>query len=66
MKTVLISSNTDRARDLDSADWVLVTDDESFVMKPVIVAAREAITVPPRLRRWTDDYNSLIPILRKR
>jgi hypothetical protein len=22
------------------------------------------ITVPPKLRLWTDDYNSLLPILR--
>ena len=66
LKTVLVSSGNDSAHDLDSADWVLVTADESFVTNPIIARARETITVPRGLRRWTDDYNSLLPILRKR
>jgi hypothetical protein len=66
LKTAFITSGNDRARDLDSADWVLVTADENFLLNPAIARAREAITIPPRLRLWTDDYNSLIPILRKR
>jgi SAM-dependent methyltransferase len=66
MKTAFITSGNDRARDLDSADWVLVTADEELLLNPAVARAREAITVPPRLKLWTDDYNSLLPILRKR
>jgi hypothetical protein len=66
MKTAFISNGGDRTRDLDSSDWVLVTTDENFLMKAPIARVQQAITVPPRLRLWTDDYNSLLPILRKR
>jgi hypothetical protein len=45
---------------------VLVTTDEDFLMTAQVRQAIQPIIVPPRLRRWTDDYNSLIPILRKR
>jgi hypothetical protein len=66
MKTAFVSAGGDRARDLDSSDWVLVTTDEDFLMTAQVRRAIQPITIPPRLRRWTDDYNSLIPILRKR
>jgi hypothetical protein len=66
LKTVLVSAGGDVAKDLESTDWVLVTANDSFVNKPVVDSAKEEITIPPRLRRWTDDYNSLLPILRKR
>ena len=66
MKTAFVSAGGDRARDLDSSDWVLVTTDEDFLMTAQVRRAIQPIIVPPRLRRWTDDYNSLIPILRKR
>jgi SAM-dependent methyltransferase len=66
LHTVLVSAGGDRAKDLDSSDWVLVTADNSFVNLAAIDSASEEITVPPKLRRWTDDYNSLLPILRKR
>jgi hypothetical protein len=66
LKSASISSRIDRARGLDSATWVLVTADETFLKKAVIDSVRQTITVPPRLRLWTDDYNSLLPILRKR
>jgi len=66
LHTVLVSAGGDRAKDLDSSDWVLVTANDSFVNMSPIDSVSEEITVPPKLRRWTDDYNSLLPILRKR
>ena len=66
LQTVLVSAGGDRAKDLDSTDWVLVTANDSFVNIPAVDSASESITIPPRLRRWTDDYNSLLPILRKK
>jgi hypothetical protein len=64
MKSVLISSADDDKIDVFSADWVLVTNNEDFLARPELRADRDDIVVPPRLRRWTDDYNSLLPILR--
>jgi MFS family permease len=66
LKTAFIESRGDRAYDLDASDWVLVTADADVLMQAPIASAQEAITIPRGLRRWTDDYNSLLPILRKR
>lgn len=63
-KTAFISSDDDTPLDLDSSDWVLVTADETFLSEASVASARQAITIPPRLHRWTDDYNSLLPVLR--
>jgi hypothetical protein len=49
-----------------SAEWVLVTDDPTLASTFKISADTEDIAVPRGLRRWTDDYNSLLPILRVR
>jgi len=59
----LVSSPDDAAHDLASSDWVLVTDNQEFLSLPELVKARETITIPRGLRVWTDDYNSLLPVL---
>ena len=64
MQSVLISSADDSKIDVFSADWVLVTNNEAFLAHSELEDDKEDIVVPPRLRRWTDDYNSLLPILR--
>ena len=64
MKTAFISSDDDTPHDLYSADWVLVTDNTAFLTQPAVVKAREKITIPSGVRRWTDDYNSLLPVLK--
>jgi hypothetical protein len=64
MKTAFISSAEDLPHDVFSSDWVLVTTNDSFLTLPAIKDAAEPIKVPRRLRLWTDDYNSLLPILR--
>ncbi len=46
--------------------WVLVTRNREFLEQPVVDSARQEITIPRKLRLWTDDYNSLLPILRLR
>ena len=64
LRSVLISNGDDDKRDVFSSDWVLVTANQAFVDALKYSKDREDITVPPGLRRWTDDYNSLLPILR--
>jgi len=66
MKTAFISSEENPKQNVYNADWVLVTTNDAFLSLPVVADAREDITIPKRLRLWTDDYNSLLPILRMR
>jgi len=64
LRTAFISSDDDTRRDLDSADWVLVTANDDFLLNAAVARANQAIPIPPGLHPWTDDYNSLLPVLR--
>lgn len=64
LKTAFISSGSVSSQDVNTSDWVLVTADDAFLSLPEVADVREDITVPRRLRLWTDDYNSLLPVLR--
>jgi spermidine synthase len=66
LKSVLITSEDASGHDLFTSDWVLVTSNEEFLDRPELEKGREDIKMPARLRLWTDDYNSLLPILRMR
>jgi hypothetical protein len=46
------------------AQWVLVTKNAAFLAQPPIAAMAELIPPRSRLRAWTDDDSSLLPILR--
>jgi hypothetical protein len=60
----LISSEEDAPALISSADWVLVTRNQSFLDLPETSVGSESISVPHHLRLWTDDYNNLYKILR--
>jgi spermidine synthase len=64
LKAVLITSEDASGHDLFTSDWVLVTSNDEFLARPELTKGRQEITVPRGLRLWTDDYNSLLPILR--
>ncbi|HLY97953.1 MAG TPA: fused MFS/spermidine synthase [Candidatus Angelobacter sp.] len=61
---VLVSSEEDEEQEISAADWVLITSDEKFLARPNIAKVSEKIEPKPGLRLWTDDYNSLLPLLR--
>ncbi|MDB4889391.1 MAG: integral rane protein-like protein [Gemmatimonadetes bacterium] len=61
-----IANAADTRRDVWTSDWVLVTKNSAFLERKEIAKASEAITIPRRLRLWTDDYNSLLPIFKVR
>lgn len=46
------------------ATWVLVTADSGFFDIPAVHAAGVPISRRPDLRVWTDDYSSLLPVMR--
>lgn len=66
MKAVLISNPDDTTIDVFASDWVVVTNNEDLLTVLEKSKDKEDITVPAGLRRWTDDYNSLLPILRRK
>jgi hypothetical protein len=63
MRSGIVHSPSRDARGEFSASWVLVSSNDSFWALPEIAAAAKPIPVPPKLRLWTDDYSSLLPIL---
>jgi SAM-dependent methyltransferase len=46
------------------SDWVLLTRDKAFLLKPTIVEATEPVVPEPSWRLWTDDYNNLLQVFR--
>jgi hypothetical protein len=46
------------------SDWILVTGNSEFLNLPEIAAAVQPIRTVPGLTAWTDDYSSLLPVIR--
>jgi hypothetical protein len=64
MQAVRVIDHEDPTRDVFDSEWVLITDNARFLADPAVVRARLPIDVPAGLRRWTDDYSSLFPIIK--
>jgi len=65
LQTAYIISSDDDDRAAFSSDWVLVTANTEFLSRSEVADAKEkSIVIPRGLRLWTDDYNSLLPILK--
>jgi spermidine synthase len=47
-----------------SSDWVLVTANTDFLSRKEVDEASDSIPEQPGLRLWTDDYNSVLPLLK--
>jgi len=47
-----------------TSDWVLMTRNKSFLLRPEIVAATEPVVPRPDWRLWTDDFNNLVQVFR--
>lgn len=60
----LIINDDNRRKLVDSSDWMLVTRNKAFLGDLENSVFIETVTIPPRLRIWTDDYNNLFQILR--
>jgi hypothetical protein len=64
MKAMRVSSDANDDRGEFPAFWVLVSDNSDFFSQPAVAAAAQPPTLKPGLRLWTDDYSSLLPLLR--
>jgi SAM-dependent methyltransferase len=47
-----------------SSYWMLLCDNPAFFAQPQVAAAGKPPLFKPGLRLWTDDYSSLLPLLR--
>jgi SAM-dependent methyltransferase len=64
MQALRVSSAPNDDRGEYSAKWVLVADNPAFFAQPEVAAAGHPAAFLPGLRLWTDDYSSLLPVLR--
>jgi hypothetical protein len=64
MKAMRVSSGANADRGEYAANWVLVTDNSDFFTQPQVAVAAKPPVLKPGLRLWTDDYSSLLPLLR--
>jgi hypothetical protein len=62
MQSRLIESAGDEATGSYRSTWVLLTNSPTFFNRPEIAPAVTETPTTPRLRPWTDDYSSLLPI----
>ncbi|HZT36889.1 MAG TPA: fused MFS/spermidine synthase [Bryobacteraceae bacterium] len=61
---ILINNDSEKEQGIYTADWVLLaTDPNLFAMPQWIVADRDPLPDPVR-REWTDDYSSILGILK--
>jgi hypothetical protein len=63
MQSKLIESPGNDATGSYRSTWVLLTNSATFFTRPEIARAATDTPTTPRLRSWTDDYSSLLPIL---
>ena len=61
---ILINSEEDDDEEIYSSDWVLMTSQP--LTSPEIVKAADKLKSNPKMRVWTDDYNNLFQILKKK
>ena len=47
-----------------TSDWVLLTRDKRFILRPEIVEHTEPVAPRPDWRVWTDDYSNLVQVFR--
>jgi hypothetical protein len=64
LMAVRVSSLAREDRGEFSANWVLVSGNAAFFAQPQVAAAARPPVLKPGLRLWTDDYSSLLPLLR--
>ncbi|MGD0630293.1 MAG: fused MFS/spermidine synthase [Terracidiphilus sp.] len=58
-----VSSFENHERGEFTATWMLLTDDSSFFAQPEVAIRMRKPAEDPKVRLWTDDYSSLLPLL---
>ena len=63
MQSRLVESAGDDLMGSYRSTWVLLTNSPDFFTRPGIAAVSTETPTTPRLRPWTDEYSSLLPIV---
>ena len=64
MEAMRVSSPPNDGRGEFTATWMLVSDNRAFFKLPQVAAHVHEPALRPGLRLWTDDYSSLLPLIR--
>jgi spermidine synthase len=64
LTAVTVATGANEERDEFSATWMLVTDNAGFLAQPEVARVARRPGAMGSLRLWTDDYSSLLPVLR--
>ncbi len=64
LHAIRIDSNANSARGAYASSWVIATADPDIFTRIAITEGSRPIPITPHLRLWTDDYSSLLPLLR--
>jgi hypothetical protein len=64
MKAMRVSTPANDNLGEFSATWMLLTNSPAFFNEPEVFNHASKPTLDPKARVWTDDYSSLLPILR--
>jgi hypothetical protein len=64
MRAVRVSTLANEARNEFDSTWILLSDDPGFFAVPEVAKASHPGEHRAGLRLWTDDYSSLLPVLR--
>jgi spermidine synthase len=64
LRSLLVESDENEDIGVYSSDWVLLTKNQGFLAQQQVADAGKPIAPQSGLRLWTDDYNSLLPLLK--
>ncbi len=64
MQSRIVTSYAVDARDEFTATWMLVSDNTAFFAQPEVLERSSPAPPNSSLRPWTDDFSSLLPVLR--
>ncbi|HYK34581.1 fused MFS/spermidine synthase [Alloacidobacterium sp.] len=64
MRAVTIQSAGDENHGIFIAEWVLLTNNERFLAQPEVAHATLPSATRSNVGLWTDDYSSILPILK--
>jgi hypothetical protein len=63
MKAMHVTSLQNEERGEFTADWMLLTESPDFFSQPEVASRVRPPVENPKLRLWTDDYSSLLPLI---
>ncbi|WP_158748740.1 spermidine synthase [Acidobacterium sp. S8] len=64
MRAIIVHSKADLYHGIFIADWILLTNNQRFLTQPKVTQASQPLLPRPGIDLWTDDYSSVLPILK--